>query len=63
MPDKEDSVEAQLAVINYKLDVLIESRHDQESRIRSLEQFKWLFMGAAITSGAASGGIVAKLLG
>lgn len=62
-PVDEGSVETQLAVINTKLDVLIEQRGDHEARIRALEQFKWLLVGASVTGGGAAGGIVAKLLG
>ena len=37
-PPSEDSVETQLAVINTKLDILIEQRSDHEARIRLLEE-------------------------
>ena len=59
------SVEAQLAVINTKLDLLTlavtESRTDHERRIRSLEQFKWGFFGAGVLVSAATG-VVTQLL-
>ena len=45
------SVEAQLAVINTKLDVLITTRDDHETRLRRIEQFKWVVVGIAIASG------------
>ena len=57
-----ESVETQLGIINTKLDVLIEQRSDHEVRIRSLEQFKWLIAGGALTGGGAAGGLVAKLI-
>jgi hypothetical protein len=47
------SVEAQLAVINTKLDVLITTRDDHETRLRRIEQFKWVVVGIAIASGPA----------
>jgi hypothetical protein len=58
-----DSVDTQLGIINTKLDILIEQRHDQEQRIRGLEQFKWLMVGAAFSGGGVAGGVVAKILG
>lgn len=45
------SIETQLAVINTKLDVLIEQRTDHEARIRGLERFKWVLIGLATASG------------
>lgn len=51
MSDPAPSVEAQLAVINTKLDVLIATRDDHEIRIRRIEQFKWIVLGAALASG------------
>lgn len=47
------SVEAQLAVINTKLDTLLVQRDDHETRLRSLERFKWLLLGTAAASGPA----------
>lgn len=47
------SVEAQLAVINTKLDVLITTRDDHEIRLRKIEQFKWVLIGIAAASGPA----------
>jgi hypothetical protein len=51
------SIEVQLAIINTKLDVLIEQRLDHEGRLRRLEQFKWVKIGAA----AAVGGVAGRL--
>ena len=56
------TLETQLAVINVKLDVLIEQRSDQEARLRSLEKFKWVLAGFVMAGGGAAGGIVAKLV-
>lgn len=57
MSDSTPTVGEQLAVINTKLDVLIEQRTDHEVRIRSLERFKWVLAGVAL----ASGGVGASL--
>jgi hypothetical protein len=63
-PKNEDQgVEAQLAVINVKLDLLIEQRSDHEERIRSLEQFKWLLAGVCAAAGGGAGAVMGKLLG
>lgn len=51
------SVEAQLAVINTKLDLLIAGKDDHETRLRSLEQFKWVVVGAAALMGGSAGAI------
>lgn len=48
------SVETQLAVINTKLDLLIEQRGDHETRLRGLERFKWVLLGVAAASGPAA---------
>ena len=53
------SIEAQLAVINTKLDLLIANRDDHETRLRKLEQFKWVVVGIA----AAAGGVAGRLSG
>lgn len=50
MPEQA-SVEAQLAAISVKLDLLLAGRDDHEARLRSLEQFKWVLFGVAISSG------------
>lgn len=55
------SVEAQLAVINTKLDTLLIQRDDHETRLRKLEQFKWVLVGVALSSGGLGAGI-AQLL-
>lgn len=75
------SVEAQLAVISTKLDLLIAQRDDQEirlraqethehadvrdheSRLRSLERFKWLVVGAAVLSGGSAVATLVQLAG
>lgn len=49
------SIETQLALINQKLDLLVEQRTDHETRIRSLEQARWKFAGIAAALGAATG--------
>lgn len=53
------SIEAQLAVINTKLDLLITTRDDHEIRLRKVEQFKWVVVGVA----AAAGGIAGRFVG
>lgn len=53
------SIEAQLAVINTKLDLLITTRDDHEIRLRKVEQFKWVVVGVA----AAAGGIAGRVVG
>ena len=55
------SVEAQLAVINTKLDVLIATRDDHELRLRKLEQFKWVMFGAGLASGGVAQVIVSQI--
>lgn len=62
-PADDGSVETQLAVINTKLDVLIEQRSDHESRLRSLEQFKWLLAGACLMGGGSAGALASRLMG
>lgn len=57
MTESNPSVEAQLAVINTKLDLLIAGKDDHETRLRSLEQFKWVFVGAAAMVGGSAGAI------
>ena len=54
------SVEAQLAVINVKLDLLLVGRDDHEARLRTLEKFKWQVAGAAAALGGATGAAVDK---
>lgn len=49
------TVEVQLAVINAKLDVLIQQRADHETRLRALEQAKWRWAGLASGAGLVSG--------
>lgn len=49
------SIETQLALINQKLDLLVEQRTDHETRIRALEQARWKFAGIAAALGAVAG--------
>ena len=56
MPDDQPvSVEAQLAVIRTELgfikDHITNGHADHETRLRSLEQFKWVLFGVAVSSG------------
>lgn len=60
MTESVPSVEAQLAAINVKLDLLIAGKDDHETRLRSLEQFKWLFIGASAAAGGSAGAIVSR---
>jgi hypothetical protein len=55
------SVEAQLAVINVKLDTLLATQNDHEPRIRKLETFKWIVLGAAVASGPVFSAIGSKI--
>lgn len=56
----------QVERLNEKIPTHIEwverNMKDHETRIRNLEQFKWLLMGLAVTSGAAGAGLV-KMIG
>lgn len=52
------SVEAQLAAINVKLDLLIAGKDDHETRLRALEQFKWVVLGAAAVCGGSAGALI-----
>lgn len=61
MAETSPSVEAQLAAINVKLDLLIAGKDDHEIRLRSLEQFKWVLVGAAALVGGSAGAIVPYL--
>lgn len=56
------SVEAQLAVINTKLDLLIEQRTDHETRLRSLERFRWVLAGVSASLGGGFGAAASTLL-
>ena len=51
------SIEAQLAVINTKLDLLITTRDDHEIRLRKMEQFKWVLVGIAGAVGGVAGNL------
>ena len=55
------SVEAQLAVINTKLDVLIATRDDHEIRLRKMEQFKWVLVGVALASGGIAQAVASQI--
>ena len=55
------SVEAQLAVINTKLDLLITTRDDHEIRLRKIEQFKWILVGASALAGGVAGNLAPLL--
>jgi hypothetical protein len=57
------SVEAQLAVINTKLDLLITTRDDHEIRLRKIEQFKWILVGASAGAGFLGGNLAPLLKG
>lgn len=59
----EDTTATQLAVINAKLDVLIEQRHDHEVRLRVLEQARWRWAGITTAAGAVAGVLAPRLLG
>lgn len=56
-------IEAQLAVINTKLDSIIATRDDHEVRLRKIEQFKWLMVGAAGGAGFLGGNLAPLLKG
>jgi hypothetical protein len=61
------SVEAQLALLHRDVkevkELVTGVTQDHESRIRKLEQFKWLVLGAATASAGGAGAVVAQLLG
>lgn len=57
MTESTPSVEVQLAVMNAKLDLLLAGKDDHETRLRSLEQFKWVVVGAAAIFGGSAGAI------
>lgn len=57
------SVEAQLAVINLKLDTLLTQRDDHETRIRNLEKFAWKQAGLVGLLSSAIGAGLMKLVG
>lgn len=61
MSEAPQSVETQLAIINTKLDVLIATRDDHETRLRKLEQFKWVLLGVAAASGGVAQAIASQL--
>jgi hypothetical protein len=59
------STETQLALINQKLDMLVQTTadrgRDHEDRLRKLEQFKWLLVGIAAAAGGGAGAGAASL--
>jgi len=57
MTDPNPSLEAQLAVIQTKLDLLLAGKDDHEVRLRALEQFKWIIAGAAAVFGGSAGAL------
>lgn len=61
MSEAPQSVETQLAIINTKLDVLIATRDDHETRLRKLEQFKWVLLGVAAASGGVAQAVASQL--
>lgn len=63
MNPEPQGIEAQLAVINTKLDLLITTRDDHELRLRRIEQFKWLMVGAAGGAGFLGGNLAPLLKG
>jgi hypothetical protein len=56
----------QVAILNEKIPTHIDwverNMKDHESRIRNLEQYKWLLVGVALASGGV-GAFVARLMG
>lgn len=76
MADEEQTAKVTMLMLYKELretkEVLIEMRaelqaqkkqtEDHESRIRQLEQFKWLLVGVSLASGSI-GAVIAKLLG
>lgn len=52
-----------LAVIETKIDMSRSNADDHEQRIRALERFKYLMIGAAAAIGGGSGALVSKILG
>lgn len=47
--------------MNAKLDLLLAGKDDHETRLRSLEQFKWLVVGAAAIAGGSAGSLAQYL--
>ena len=52
-PDPTVEVGIRLAVMDTKLDVLIQQRTDHEERLRTLERFRWVLFGVALSAGPA----------
>lgn len=55
------SPEAQFAVINVKLDMILAQNIDYEARIRVLERFKWQLGGACLAISTVAGGLAQRL--
>jgi uncharacterized protein involved in exopolysaccharide biosynthesis len=51
-----------VARIESKLDRVLEDAADHEDRVRALERWRWIVVGAALGTGAAAGGISSALL-
>lgn len=65
-PTSTMSVETQLALLRRDVGELkglvTGSSVDHESRIRKLEQFKWVVLGAAMASAGGAGALVSQLM-
>lgn len=61
--ESQPSVPVQLAVINVKLDTLLVQRDDHETRLRKLEQFRWVLAGAVAAGSTAGATLVARVIG
>lgn len=64
---KVGELSTQIAVIGAKQDGIKEAISalpigDHESRLRSLERFKWMLLGGSLAGGGAAGAIVAEAL-
>lgn len=51
---EQPTIGEQLAAMNVKLDILLAGKDDHESRLRSLESFKWIQVGVALASGGVA---------
>jgi hypothetical protein len=59
----EEKLEALKTGVEEKLVSAKEDSDDQESRIRTLERYVWIAVGAAAASGGAAGALVSALGG
>lgn len=57
-----ESALERLARIETKIDTLLSSKSDHETRIRGLEKRSWLIAGAAVIVSAVAPGLAGKLL-